>query len=116
MYTIAFFTRRVPGMSREQFFDHYRGTHYDLAVRMPGLVSYQQSELAHGDERWPPSAPFEPFDALSLYTFESREAAVAAFTSAEGLEVDADTPGFMEWSSILSAPAEVIRRFDADTG
>jgi hypothetical protein len=52
MFTIAFLTRRVDGMTAEEFFEHYRTTHYDLASRMPGLVSYQQAPIRHGAGGW----------------------------------------------------------------
>ena len=113
MYTLAFVTKRVPGMTREEFFEHYRVTHYNLSSTLPGLVSYQQAALDHDGAPWGLSGPFAEYDALSLYTFASKEEAVAAFASPIGADVDADTPLFMEWSSILAMPTEVIQRFDA---
>lgn len=115
MYVIAFFTRRNLGMSSEEFFEHYRGTHWRLATDMPGLISYQQAELDRCAQPWALSSALADYDALSLYTFASREAAIAAFASPEGLATDADTPTFMDASAILAAPSSVIQRFDANT-
>lgn len=116
MYTIAFFTKRVPGMTREEFLDHYSTTHYDLSSRLPGLISYQQSVIDHEGRPWAVADDLSGYDALSLYTFASKEDAIVAFDSPIGQLVDADTPLFMEWSSIIAAPTTVARRFDAPIG
>lgn len=112
MHAIAFLTRRVPGMSREDFLEHYRTTHYALSTQLPGLISYQQSAIEPGDGDWPASEAVAGYDALSLYTFASKEAADAAFAGPEGVATNADTPLFMEWSTIIGIPATVIQRFE----
>ncbi len=112
MYTIVFFTKRVDGMSRDEFFQHYRDTHYELAKKLPGLLSYQQAEIDPAGRPWPVAAQLADYDAVSFYTFESRDDAVAAFASPEGVATDADTPLFMEWSSILAAPVAIVGSFE----
>lgn len=116
MHTIAFLTKRVPGMSRDAFFEHYRTTHYGLSTQLPGLISYQQAEIAADDGAWPAATAVSGYDALSIYTFESKEAADAAFAAPEGVATNEDTPLFMEWSSIIGIPTTVIQRFEAKTG
>jgi uncharacterized protein (TIGR02118 family) len=113
MFTIAFLTRRIDGMTVEKFFEHYRTTHYDLASRMPGLVSYQQTHLRHDPGKWTLPGMLHDYDALSIYTFESYEAATAAFASTEGKLVDEDTGKFIDWPSVLAIPGEVSQRFEA---
>lgn len=114
MHTMVILTKRVPGMSKEDFFQHYRTTHYNLASKLPGLISYQQAAIGPLDGSWPATAVVEGYDAVSLYTFESKEAALAAFASPEGVATDKDTPLFMEWSSVINIPTEVIQRFEAE--
>jgi uncharacterized protein (TIGR02118 family) len=114
MFSVAFLTKRVPGTTLEQFTEHYGTTHYPLSSALPGLISYQQSLIQHGEGAWGTSEAFAGYDALSIYTFASRADADAAFASPEGLATDADTPLFMEWSSVLAVPVEVTRRFDRD--
>jgi uncharacterized protein (TIGR02118 family) len=113
MYTIVYVTKRVPGLTVEQFAEHYRMVHYDLARRIPGLVSYQQSLIDHDSSRWVATSPFDEYDAVSLYTFASHADAVRAFATIEGQATDADTPAFMDWDTILGAPTTVIQRFDS---
>lgn len=112
-YTLAILTRRQPGLSDEEFFDHYHRTHFASASRLPGLVSYQQARGVHGDQAWTSPESFPDYDALSLYTFESYEAARAAFGSAEGIANDADADKFIEAESVLVFPVMPIQRFDA---
>ena len=114
MFTIAFLTRRVPGMTRQEFFRHYHETHFPLAIRLPGLVSYQQNRIAHEDDIWTEPESFPDYDALSLYSFESREAADAAFSSPEGQALNEDTGTFMDWPSVLSIPVEHTQRYDGE--
>ncbi|MCL8023946.1 EthD family reductase [Nocardioides bruguierae] len=112
MYTIVILTRPMAGMGREDFLEHYRTTHYDLATKIPGLLYYQQAEVAHGAEGWGVGdEAFPTHVGLSTYTFASREDAEAGFASAEGVAVDADTGTFMDWPSVLFAPATVIQSF-----
>ncbi len=114
MHTIAFLTKRVPGMSREDFETHYRTTHYALSTKLPGLISYQQSMIEPDDGSWPASAAIAGYDALSLYTFASKEAAEAAFAGPEGEATNTDTPLFMEWSTVIGIPTTVIQRFEGE--
>jgi uncharacterized protein (TIGR02118 family) len=113
MFTITFLTRRIDGMTAEEFFEHYSTTHYDLASRMPGLVSYQQTRLRHEPGKWILPDMLRDYDALSIYTFESYEAATAAFDSTEGKLVDEDTGKFIDWPSVVSIPGQVSQQFDA---
>lgn len=75
-------------------------------------------DRVHGEQAWKTPDPipesFPGYDALSIYTFGSREVALAAFTSPEGLLVEQDTGKFMDWPSVLSIPTEAIGRFDAN--
>lgn len=112
MYTIAFLTRRVDGMSEEEFFEHYRTTHFELSSALPGLVSYQQAAIAPFDGAWPASEAVAGYDALSLYAFESKEAAEEAFASPAGVAVNEDTPLFMDWATVIGVPSTVIKRFE----
>ncbi len=105
MFTIAFLTRRIPTLSVEEFFHHYESVHAPLAALLPGLVNYQQMRLHHGVESWKQQPEsFPDYDALSLYTFLSRDDADDAFASAEGRALEADTAVVIHEASILGAP------------
>ncbi|MCL8026890.1 EthD family reductase [Nocardioides bruguierae] len=112
MYTIAILTQRKAGLSREEFLEHYRTTHFALSSSLPGLVSYQQHAAAHGADAWTDPESDTEFDALSVYTFESVEAGRAAFAGPEGQAVDADTGTFIDWDSVRFFPGQQIQRFD----
>jgi uncharacterized protein (TIGR02118 family) len=114
MYTMAILTKAKPGVSTEQFLEHYRTTHFELASRLPGLVSYQQARVAHGAEAWTSPESYPEYDALSIYTFESYQAARAAFDSEAGRAVDADTGLFIDWPTVLFAPAKILQAFRRD--
>lgn len=112
MFTIAFLTKRVESLSESEFFDHYTNVHAPLAVQLPGLVSYQQFAIRHGEEAWlgEPEA-FPEHQALSLYTFESRAAADLAFASPEAAPLLADTDVFMDGPTILNLPCERVAAY-----
>lgn len=101
MHTIVFATKRKPGLTREQFADHYRDVHAPLARKLPGLVEYRQT-LLRDDYQWH-GQPCD-YDAISVYVFTSDEAAQAAWTSPEGLAVDEDTGLFMDWDTVIAYP------------
>lgn len=112
VFALTFLTRPLPGVTLEQFVEHYRGVHFVLGQRLPGLLSYQQSMLVKEDGAWPLSDLLNSWEALSIYTFESVGDAEAAFSSEEGIALDADTGLFMEWESVLSLPGEVLQRWE----
>jgi uncharacterized protein (TIGR02118 family) len=109
MHTIAFLFRRMPGMSREQFEFHYQEVHGPIAAKLPGLIEYRHYPIRaanHGDAHAfiPPG-----YDALSVYTFESEDAAVAAWGSPENVEVQADTRLFIDVDTMITLPL-VLRK------
>ncbi|MEU9343807.1 EthD family reductase [Streptomyces sp. NPDC048278] len=101
MHTIIFATRRKPGLTREQFAEHYRSVHAPLARRLPGLVEYRQT-LLRDDYRW--EGQKCGYDAVSVYVFESDEAAEAAWASPEGVALNEDTLLFIDWDTVISYP------------
>lgn len=113
MYTLTFLTRRRPGLTLEEFVEHYRTVHLELAARLPRLISYQQSLLAHEDQAWSAPEAYPTHDALSVYSFASHEDARAAFDSEAGRALDADTGTFIDWPSVVALPAHTTHRYDA---
>ncbi|HWI22480.1 MAG TPA: EthD family reductase [Baekduia sp.] len=101
MHTVAFACKRVEGMSREEYARHYREIHAPLARRLPGLVEYRQMLLR--DEADGPVVS-AGYDSLSVYVFADDAAAAAAWASPEGIELNEDTPTFMDWDSVLTFP------------
>jgi uncharacterized protein (TIGR02118 family) len=101
MHSIVFVTRRLPHLSHEEFVEHYIRVHAPLARRLPGLVEYRQMPIRR-DYVW--EGRSAEYDAVSVYVFESDDAAAAAWASPEGVELNEDTPTFMDWDSILAFP------------
>lgn len=113
MFALTFLTRRITGLTLDDFVQHYQGQHFRLGVRLPGLISYQQALLTPEDGGWGISDMLADWDAISVYTFESPAAAEAAFASEAGVRLNEDTGLFMEWKSVISLPAKVIQRWEA---
>ncbi|HWH26379.1 MAG TPA: EthD family reductase [Pseudolysinimonas sp.] len=109
MFTIAFLTKRRPDLSLDEYLHHYEKVHFPLAVKLPGLVSYTQQPIVHGG--WNGTDSFPEYDGLSLYTFESKDEADAAFASPAGVALNEDTGLFMDWPSVLSIPVETLQQF-----
>jgi uncharacterized protein (TIGR02118 family) len=107
MYKVIFLTRRKPGVTLEQYFEHYHGKHFELASNMPGLVSYRQMPIRREGPN-NDAAP-EEYDAVSEYIYESDEAALAAFASPEGQELNADTGEFIDWPSVITLPVSLAQ-------
>jgi uncharacterized protein (TIGR02118 family) len=109
MHTIAFLFRRKPGMSREQFEFHYKEVHGPIAAKLPGLIEYRHYPIRDAN-RGDVHADIPPgFDALSMYTFESEDAAVAAWGSPENVPVQADTLEFIDVDTMITLPL-VLRK------
>jgi len=70
--------RRDPDESHDQFMDWWAGDHAELASKMPGLGYYALHEVTGGMGRE------AEWDGIAELTFESTDAAIAAFDSAEG--------------------------------
>jgi uncharacterized protein (TIGR02118 family) len=108
MYTIVFVTKRKPGLTREQYLSHYHTTHFQLATKMPGLVSYRQMPIRPDGPR---SEDAPDYDAVSEYVFDSDEAAMASWASPQGRATDDDTGEFIDWPSVISLPVHVAKEW-----
>jgi uncharacterized protein (TIGR02118 family) len=111
VHTIVFVTRRLPHLTHDEFVRHYVQIHAPLAQTLPGLVEYRQMPVPR-DYAWNGQDP--TYDAVSVYVFESDEAAVAAWASPEGVALNEDTMKFMQWDSILTFPGTSFRVFAPD--
>jgi uncharacterized protein (TIGR02118 family) len=100
-HTMVFATRRLPHLTHEQFIRHYEDVHAPLARQLPGLVEYRQMPV-RSDYQW--HGQRASYDAISVYVFESDEAASSAWASPQGVELDEDTGRFMDWEDILAFP------------
>jgi uncharacterized protein (TIGR02118 family) len=109
MHTIAFLFKRKPGLSREQFEYHYKVVHAPIAATLPGLIEYTHYPIRDAN-RGDVYAHIPPgFDALSIYTFESEEAAEAAWKSPENVPVQVDTLEFIDVETMITLPL-VLRK------
>jgi uncharacterized protein (TIGR02118 family) len=111
-HSIVFVTRRLPHLTHEEFVRHYEEVHAPLAQQLPGLVEYRQMPI-RADYEW--NGQQTRFDAVSVYVFESDEAATAAWASPEGVAVNEDTVIFMEWESILAFPGHSFQSYGPAT-
>lgn len=115
MHTVAYIFRRVPGMSIEAFRAYYKDIHGPAMVAIlkdRGLVSYDHfptREVGLGDDYVPPEGP--AYDALSIYVFESPEAAAAAWPIPELVE---DSKNFIDFDSMVMLPLTHRRVFPVD--
>lgn len=103
MHVIAYVMRRKPGLSQEAFFRLYEEHGQVMAMAARGLLRYEQYPLrkpqAVGDI-YCTSNPL-PYDALSVYTYETAED--ADYTSRLP-EVIADSERFIDFSSMITLP------------
>lgn len=104
-HCLACVIRREPGITLEEFHHHYKFIHAPLAAKLPGLISYRQHPTRKPGQGDGPYAPDElPYDAVSIYIFESAAAAEAAWVSPEGLLLDKDAVKFIDIDSQIILP------------
>lgn len=111
VFKIVFLTKRKAGVSESKYFRHYADIHFPLAVALPGLLAYDQQPIVHGG--WNGTDSFPGYDALSEYTFETKEAAEQAFASPQGMALNEDTGHFIDWDTVLSIPVTVHQSYSA---
>jgi len=105
MYTAAYVFKRLPGMSLDDFLDYYEKIHGPRMVELlkdKGLVSYEHYPVRPvnaGDLYVPEQGP--AYDAISIYTFESPEAARDAWIVPELVE---DSKNFIDFDSMIMMP------------
>lgn len=105
VFALVYVTRRLESLTREEFLDHYHRVHHPLALRLPGLISYEQMPITR-DGYLGGIAP-AGHDAVSRYTFASSEAAEAAFASPAGIALNEDTGLFMDWPTVITLPVTI---------
>ena len=91
--------KRKPGISREEFIRHYEDVHAPLAQRLLGFARYARNYLLPV-----PGAGEPPFDVISEFWFESKEAyarAMAFNTSPEARILREDEALFMDTSKTV---------------
>ncbi|MED4240963.1 EthD domain-containing protein [Priestia megaterium] len=108
MHSVMFIFKRQSHLTLEEFYDHYEHIHGPLARRLEGLVEYRQHPTRKpglGDGAYIPEKA--PYDAASVYTFESPEAAEMAWISDVGKELDLDTHKLMDTKTMISLPITI---------
>ena len=105
MYMVAYIFKRVPGMSLEDFLHHYEHLHGPLMVKLlkdKGLISYEHHpvrSVSAADIYVAASGP--AYDAISIYTFVSSEAAANAWPIPEIVE---DSERFIDFETMVMLP------------
>jgi uncharacterized protein (TIGR02118 family) len=98
MVKIVIFFKRKPGMSVEAFQKHWRTTHADLIVRLPGIKRYKQSHVLASAYR-----KGEPvYDAVAESYFESTQAMKELSKTPAYAAVLADESNFIDRPSMNS--------------
>ena len=98
MVKIVIFFKRKPGMSVEDFQKHWRTTHADIIVRLPGIRRYIQSHVLASAYR-----KGEPvYDAVAESYFDDTQAMKALAKMPEYAKVLADEPNFIDAPSQAS--------------
>ncbi|KQV41291.1 EthD domain-containing protein [Rhizobium sp. Root1204] len=106
MYTVAFIFKRKPGLSAEEFLAYYRDRHGPLMIDLikdKGLISYEHFpvDTSVTDGRY--VAEGGPgFDAISIYSFGSKEEAEACWAIPEVIE---DSAAFIDFDTMVTLPA-----------
>jgi len=104
MHTIAFLFKRHPDMTLDEFHRHYKEVHGPIARELPGLLEYRQYPLravGRGDVH---ARSDGGFDALSVFSWESAEAAEAAWNSPQNGPVQEDTQKMIDLDTMLTLP------------
>ncbi|PKG23354.1 EthD family reductase [Niallia nealsonii] len=112
MHSIMFIFKRKPDLTIEEFYYHYEHVHGPIAKKLPGLVEYRQHQTraaGQGDGGYVGEA--NQYDAVSVYTFESAEAAESAWISAIGDEVEEDTQKLIDTATMITLPVTVRNIF-----
>ena len=98
MVKIVIFFKRKPGMSVEDFQKHWRTTHADIIVRLPGIRRYVQSHvLASAYRKGEPVC-----DGVAESYFDDTQAMKALARMPEYAAVLADEPNFIDAASMGS--------------
>jgi uncharacterized protein (TIGR02118 family) len=98
MIKIVIFFKRKPGMSVEDFQQHWRTTHADIIVKLPGIRRYKQSHVIASAYR-----KGEPvYDAVAESYFDSTQAMKELAKTPEYAAVLADEPNFIDRSTMNS--------------
>ena len=96
MVKVVTYFKRKPGMSVEDFQNHWRTAHADLIVRLPGIRGYVQSHLLASAYR-----KGEPMcDAVAESYFDDSQAIKALALTPEYGAVLADEPNFIDARSM----------------
>lgn len=120
MVKIVIFFKRKPAMSVDDFQKHWRTTHADIIVRLPGIRRYIQSHvLASGYRKGEPV-----YDGVAESYFDDTQAMKALAKMPEYAAVLADEPNFIDRASMGSiitdeyvikdnpAPARAVKSID----
>jgi len=106
---IVIFFKRKPGMSVEDFQKHWRTTHADIIVSLPGIRRYIQSHVLASAYR-----KGEPvYDAVAESYFDDTQAIKALSKMPDYAKVLADEPNFIDAPSMASIITDEVVIKDA---
>lgn len=99
-FKIKAFLVRKPGMSSEEFREHYETRHVPLALRtFPEILRHQRNYVVPGGAHFPPDLGMPAWDAVSDIWFADRagfEAMVGRLGTPATAEIAADEERFLD--------------------
>lgn len=102
MVKIIIFFKRKPGMSVEAFQEHWRTTHANIIIGLPGIRRYVQNHVLPSAYR--KGEP--PYDAVAESSFDDTKAMKDLAKSADYAKVLADEPNFIDGPTMGSIITE----------
>ena len=89
--------KRRPDLTFQQFVDHWRNVHADLALQIPGVVKYVQSPALQV-----PGSRSEPkADGIAEIWFENIETYRAGFKTPQAEALLADERNFLDLDKVI---------------
>jgi uncharacterized protein (TIGR02118 family) len=111
MVKAIFFASRLPGLSLEQFFDHWLNDHGALGERLPGLRRYVQNHAVPEAYTW----AIQTHDGWSELWFDDLAALHAAVTSPEWQALREDGTTLFSYPLGVVVARERIQKHDGWT-
>ncbi|MDN3482712.1 EthD family reductase [Arthrobacter sp. APC 3897] len=103
MYNLVIVSSKPPEWTHEEFIEWWRGPHAQATLKIPGLRSWRQIEIDRAfDKR------SQDWDGVSMLSFDSSEAADAAFASQEWKDAVAQV-GDMRGRRLAFLGEEIVR-------
>jgi len=103
MFKVIYLVKRRPGMTHQEFVNHWYNVHAPLACKSPIVKKYFTNEIKSESKGVAGGAEGEPeWDGVSELWFESREAMDKGFASPAGQADLADIANFVDPDGVIA--------------